>query len=205
LTNPSIYESLNDMARTRNRRLDLILRLLKQMVKNPSARLDELAILSEIAPITLYRYFESREGLVRSISEYIIDDFSIASDTIFQGRGNFEGSIGMMIDFFLPRLDSVRFLFQLDSFVDPTNKNLKDVYKTVLGYRKDFGLYIYKLVQKGIKEGYLRKDVDPKWIARTFVWMLFGAREFEISGANTNEYLREKIIETLVYGNHRVK
>ena len=180
------------------KRIPLMKQIEVFLLDQPTATLEEIAEMAKISPITIYRKFDTRDGLIRSIVEYILDELADVEKHLLKYKGNYRDSIHNMITLLYPHLTSIKFLFQLDSVVN-SKKRIKDVYEKVLSLRKKYGLYVYKLVEKGQKEKILRSDLDTKWITSFIVGYIFALRELT-NDPKKQESTVQLIVSTIVDG-----
>jgi TetR/AcrR family transcriptional regulator, mexCD-oprJ operon repressor len=168
------------------------------LLDQPTATLEEIAEMAKISPITIYRKFDTRDGLIRSIVEYILDELAEVEKVMLKFKGSYHESIHNMITLLYPHLTSIKFLFQLDSVVN-SQKRIKDVYDKVLALRKKYSLYVYKLVEKGQKEKVLRSDLDAKWITTFVIGFIFSLRELT-NDPKKHQATIDMIVTTIVDG-----
>jgi TetR/AcrR family transcriptional regulator, mexCD-oprJ operon repressor len=180
------------------KRIPLMKKVEKYLLAQPTLTLEEIAGLAGISPITIYRKFDTRDGLIRSICEYIIDEISDLEKSMSRYRGDYKSSVENMVRLLYPHITSIRFLFQLDTFVN-SQKRIKDVYEKVLVLRKKFEHYMGLLVKKGQAEGVLRKDLSTRWITMFLVGYFFSLRALE-GTARAEESMVEDIVTTMVDG-----
>lgn len=187
------------MPRIANRRVSLINQIEEVLLDSPTLTLDQIAAQTDVAIITIYRYFETREGLIRSIAEYILDELESVKTIIFSYKGDYLPTVRHTVRQYLPCTKHVRFLFNLRNFIDQ-RASMSDIFKKVALLRKEFYTHIVKLVKKGQREGFIRKDLPIDWIAFTVTGILFSSRDYMQAFSTKHSSIEDLLVETIVSG-----
>lgn len=185
------WGGIKSMPRVANRRIDLIHKIEEVLLDSPTLTLEQIADKADIAIITVYRYFETREGLIRSICEYIYDDLENMKTNVYKYRGEYIASVRHLVKEYLPYMKHVKFLFNLNNFIDE-RKSMEDIFKKVSLLRKEFYQHVFRLVKKGQREGYVKRNLRTDWVAFVYTSILFSARDY------ANIFKDQEVVEGLL-------
>jgi len=124
-----------------------------------SVTMDNLAAHLGMSKRTLYRLFHSKEDLLRAVMLRLIKEVEAATDAVFENQ-NLS---------FLEKLHAVfsligSYIMRLrQPILDDIRRNAMDVWEEFDAWRQQRVLAKFGgLIQQGIAEGFIRKDLDPQ-------------------------------------------
>jgi len=122
--------------------------------------ISQIAQKAKIAEGSIYHYFENKEDLLFSIPEERMENFLSGLHESLEGVEGALNKIRKLIwyhlNFYEKNRDYVLILLQ--------NIRLKPSFTSTRAYRliRDFSRLVVQIIEKGKKEGVIRKDVDSK-------------------------------------------
>lgn len=121
-----------------------------------AARVDEIALLAGVNKRMVYAHFESKEGLYKAVLKIVyarIADFETSiEDLDFTGSDSVKQVIHMYFDFLMNNNSFVRLLLWENL---EYARNIEESGISLFGG-------IEKLIEKGVKKGLVRPDIDIK-------------------------------------------
>ncbi len=172
-----------------------------------NATMDEIAEASDISKPTLYKYFSSKEELFYQVLISINDeiDRKILSslnpeDGVFK---NMKLIILKTIEFLLKHKQIMRIaLFETGSFFK-SSEDKKLHFQTIFRNRAKRKEFLINLIKEGQNNGTLRKDLDPEFLAISYLGIMKEI-SFEIIFLDLKikdtEKVAENIVEVIING-----
>ena len=176
-------------SRSRNRLLEAGKELL---IRNPKASLSEVAVVAGVGRATLYRHFETREELVRTIARECFELTSevlkpIHNDTKLTSCEKLKSGIAAL----MPLADSYHFLLSLWDIAENDDA-------VMLLYSEQVES-MNTLIRKAQAEKEIRADLPVEWISSSIdaqiysAWWLIG--EGKITTEQASEYACRMLFE----------
>lgn len=146
--------------------------------------MDDIANALHISKKTIYQHFASKNELVKLTLDYLYD---LIYGKIRENSGQCETPIHEHFEI-IQSVDNIigkeikksTFMFQVKKYYP----------EYAIGFRKknyfDYRSVIYKNLEKGIEQGFYRKELDKEFIATQ---MLVGCKAFEIDAEYQENYL----------------
>jgi AcrR family transcriptional regulator len=142
---------------------------------------DEIASALGISKKTFYKAFPTKEAMLEELVDRIVGEVGHGVDTIAIGRGSFIEKIVALMEF----LGSMyrRIAVPLS---DEVHRRLPGVWERVEAFRQRKILYVFsRLLDQGLAEGYLRKDVDQGIFLMAFASAIRAIVRPDVLAANT--------------------
>ena len=177
--------------------------------KGYGATMDEIAEKAELSKPTIYLYFQNKDDLYVSIVLDGFQDLKERLSKIIDSDEEIEGKLRAIFLTFIDFCMETKEQFRITQFIftdyarrkisQDLSKRLDENIDEVLGY-------VVKVIQEGMDQGFLRKDLNPFKLAiiawRTMTGLLDLAVEDEIVnlGPETYRELFDTALNLLIYG-----
>ena len=129
-------------------------------------RMDEIAEALGISKKTLYKFFESKENLLKEVIEKIKVNIKTNCDIICNnGEMEFILKLKTLMNYIAKTSSKLR-----GPLPEDIQKNNPDIWKGINEYRKKESLGKFAgLINEGVERGAFRKDIDQQLIVLTYV------------------------------------
>ena len=158
-----------------------------------SVSMDDISSKLGISKKTLYQVVDNKEDLV---TQSILSYLELERKLIQNITDHSNDAIHEMIQIGHHRVLTLRSM--KPSVIHDLKKYYKKVWKIIKEFgEKEFGEVIISNIEKGIKEGYYRPDINPQIIAKLFgvkSWSIVDESHFSISDFRMNDLIREHLL-----------
>lgn len=166
-------EKLHEKEKKRNKIMQAALKIFSRKGYSPAA-VDEVAREAGIAKGTLYLYFQDKEDLFFSTIMYVFDNLaSLMQDNINENANPLE-ILESLAYYQLQFFSQNRDFFGI--FQTIINENLLGIHKRLFAelLKREMELLDYesKIVDRGKREGFIRKDIETQDIVISFDGMV---------------------------------
>jgi AcrR family transcriptional regulator len=154
--------------------------------------MDDIAKKARVAKGTLYYHFRSKEDLYVALLQDGLDNLlmRLKAESSADAIGNLKLFINSLAVFFSERKDFFEVLRREEGKL--LSKKLKDCYEKTCSIRD----LLHSILNKGIAEGYFRKDMDIQTISEIIIGMIKSA----ISDNIEPQRLSKTIVDMLLHG-----
>lgn len=178
--------------RARRTRQALINAGLTLFIKNPDAKLTDVAQLAEVGRATLYRQFDTKESLLEAIALECIERFDKAFKPIDKKAKSAADAIRLLFFYSLPLTNELQFLTQLESYLSRNSKLMK-VYEE---QRQEMA----ELVEEAKSEGDISTQMPTDWIIEVIDSLIYSLYVTRQRQAMTDEQAADLAFATLMKG-----
>jgi len=157
--------------------------------------LDDIAKALRISKKSIYKYFKSKDDLVSSTIDFILEKELFENEKIVQSNLPITEKFEKMIMIGLRQEVPLSHILELKILYP-------DLWKSVLIFAGKKRMLTCKIITEGINEGIIRKDVDANLITlglETLIYSLLGSPVAEISELNLLAMLKE-LQKAFMYG-----
>jgi TetR/AcrR family transcriptional regulator, biofilm operon repressor len=148
-----------------------------------SITMDDIAGKMAISKKTLYKYFENKETLIEACADFIHHDISIKIEAIFNQDKN-----AIEENFIIREMFNQMFKSDGDSPVYQLKKHYPLIYSKVHQQESEQCKDIFRLnIQKGIKQGHYKSDINVKDTVLFYYLLIFGINETFQSEKEVNQ------------------
>lgn len=156
---------------------------------------NEIAEKAGVSPASIYNYFGTKEGLMKDTILNLIESSWEARKELWESDLPFpellEHTVSMKNDFFDQiNLDNFWALFHSN----PEIKKLVDEF-----YQKKYPYLVEKFIEKGRKEGYIRKEISFE-AAKIYLTMYLDILQRPDLQKNMNKELIKELLDLMIYG-----
>lgn len=157
--------------------------------------INEIAQKAKVSPASIYNYFGSKEGLMKDTIINLLESSWKVREELWESNLPFpellNRTVTMKNDFFNQiNLESFWALFnsnpEIKELIDDFNKN-------------KYPHIVSKFIEKGLKEGYIRKDLSLE-AAMIYLTMYLDMFQNPDIQKNTNNDLIKELFDLMIYG-----
>ncbi|AOW09002.1 TetR/AcrR family transcriptional regulator [Flavobacterium gilvum] len=141
-----------------------------------SVTMDDIANEMAISKKTIYQHFENKIDLIEATTQYLFETISCGVDEIYAMDKNPIEELFIIKDFVLNKLkdESTSAIYQLQKFYPQIHKKL------MAGQFDKMGDCVIENLQKGIKQGLFRPQINSEIIARLYFAGMSNLKDAEL-------------------------
>jgi TetR/AcrR family transcriptional regulator, cholesterol catabolism regulator len=155
-----------------------------------SVTMDDIATEMGISKKTIYQHYKTKDDLVKATTMHLFETISCGIDAICSTEQNPIEELFTIKDFVMKNLkdENTSPIYQLQKYYPKIHKSL---------HSKQFqkmGDCVIKNLEKGIKQGYFRKEINQELIARFYFSGMTSIKDVELF--NPNEFSSKLVQKT---------
>jgi len=165
---------------------------LELLNKNREAALTEIAAHAGVGRATLYRQFESREQLIKSIAIDCHNRMEIVSAPIDSEAKSALDAIRLLFEYVIPLSEELQFLMQLDTLAENESE--------LLAIQNQQKREMMELIEMAKTEGSIEKKMPNEWVANLIESLFYVAWITQKEQGYSCEKMAELTFSTLCKG-----
>ncbi|MCD5003663.1 TetR/AcrR family transcriptional regulator [Enterococcus saccharolyticus] len=155
----------------------------------------EIANKANVAPATVYNYFETKEGLILAVAKTVIDTSLTEKKKLWNSELPFDQLLEQAI-------------VNQDLFLTPENLVLLEIFLNESGDTNKFIQHVFEVeyprlleifIQKGQAEGFIKHDISPKTLMLYLKMYQTILKDPDLVKTENKQILKE-LYELLLYG-----
>lgn len=155
----------------------------------------EIANKANVAPATVYNYFETKEGLILAVARMVIDTSLAEKKKLWNSELPFDQLLEQAI-------------VNQDLFLKPENLALLEIFLNESGDTNQFIQYVFEVeyprlleifIQKGQAEGFIKQDISPKTLMLYLKMYQTILKDSDLVKTENKQILKE-LYDLLLYG-----
>ncbi len=174
--------------RTRRALLDAATMVL---CKDAGASLGEVATVAGVGRTTLYRYFPTREDLIKALVEDALDRVAVCITQAEPEKGSVVEALQRVADTVIPLGPSLRFL-NAEPDVYAASDLMRQWYDALAP--------VTAAIQRGQADGTIRSDLPTSWIVDSFAGAIMTAWDSVDEGRLAAQDAPRLVLQTVLYG-----
>ncbi len=159
--------------------------------KDAGASLGEVASVAGVGRSTLYRYFPTREDLIRALVEDALDCVALAITEAVPEQGSVIEALQRVADTVIPLGPSLRFLS-----AEPEIYSAADLLRRWYDALEP----VTAAIHRGQRDGSIRADLPTSWIVDSFAGAILTAWGSVDEGRLAPNDAPELVLRTVLYG-----
>jgi TetR/AcrR family transcriptional repressor of mexCD-oprJ operon len=161
------------------------------LTRNPDAPVHEVADAAGISRATFYRYFPSRDDLIRELTQAAWLDLDTALNEVLSENTRGEGKLLALCEAMVPLGDRFIYVLQEQSIESETKIEF---------LLKFGGLKIASFIEELKAEGLVRTDIHSIWIRSVFYSLIYTAWLRIQNGSISQQEAPKLVYQTLLKG-----
>lgn len=154
--------------------------------------MDEISTRMSISKKTLYRFFDSRNHLVKRVCELVVNNYKRDIATIDQQANPLQQMMGFMaVNIAFCKRTCPAFFTDLQKYYHPESDYLVDTLNTTLQHM------VLRLLEQGIMEGLFRGNLHPQLVVALLQQHI--RKDFEFADELVNDYSKDEVFRQAMY------
>jgi AcrR family transcriptional regulator len=162
----------------RAQRMEQVLDVAEEMIlNNPTASLEDIARKAGVGVATLYRYYESREGLVRALFVRVIDMLEELRNEISKSKDGFGAILDTLIVKTSPRLIRMKIFMNENVWYEYAHA-LQPLHDTMMKNKESFDKLMLGRIVQAQHDGELSDKLPAAWLNLVIMNLMFALIEY---------------------------
>lgn len=161
------------------------------LAENRNASLSEVAQQAGVGRATLYRHFQTREELIRTIAETCVKAFDQATQHIETSARSWLDAVRLMFEAVMPLQNELNYLMRLDALIEE---------QEILDLFNQQEQEILHIMQQCQAEKSVRQDVSPQWLSALLDGLFFAAWRMVVEHNCPHEEAARLAFESFCHG-----
>lgn len=159
------------------------------LTADPRASMQAVARESGLGRATVYRHFPTRDVLAAAIYRQSLEDAEEAVSDALEGADSFNQALRRVTEALVTNGDRYRVIADRPGVTPGAGQEESDVSAPLAA-----------LMERGQRDGTLRAELDPRWLATSYSAILLQAIRAKADLGHTDEQVAELVVSTWLAG-----